>query len=118
MHWNVNNPIRVTPYTRVDAELNIDEERYSSHFSLLVEFSGHVTGSITTRQLHPRSLSFIDADIGQIFREAMKYDRRLNAFEVTDGSCPVVRYTLRGQCEFAYGVEQHLLLQQESVEAS
>ena len=118
MHWNVNSPVRVAPHTHLYAELSIDEEAYFADFSMLVEFSGHVTGSITTRQLHPRPLSFIDVDIGQIFREAMKDNRRLNAFEVTDGHCPVVRYTLRGQCQFTYGVEQHLMLQQESMEAS
>lgn len=118
MHWNVNNPVRVSPHTHLYAELSIDEEAYSSDFSMLVEFSGHVTGIITTRQLHPHPLSFIDVDIGQIIREAMKDDHRLNVFEVTDGRCPVVQYTLRGLCQFTYGVEQHLILQQESIEAS
>ena len=113
MHWNVNSPVRVAPHARVRAELNIDEEECSSDFSMLAEFSGQVIGTIATRQSPQTPLTYIDADIVQIFREAMQYDPRLKEFNVTDSKCPVVQYTVRGQCVLTYAVAQHVILHQE-----
>jgi hypothetical protein len=118
MRWSVNSQISVAPCTRTYAELNIDEEEFHGDFSVLIQFSGRITATIATRQSPNTYLKFIDGDIVQIIREAIENNRRLNGFEILEENSPVVQFTMRGKCLFRYGVEQHIVLHQESLDSS
>jgi hypothetical protein len=116
--WNVNSQIRVPPRTRILANLNVDEEEIYSHFSVSIQFSGRITATIATRQSPNTCLKFIVGDIVQIIGKAMKSNHRLNAFEIIEGNFPSIRFTMRGKCSFRYGVKQHIVINQESLELS
>ena len=116
MCWSVNSQIRVAPYTRTYAELNIDEEEYNGDFSVSIRFCGRITATIATRQSPNTYLKFIEGDIVQIIREIMGNNHRLNDLEIVNDNPPVVQYTMRGTCAFRYGVQQHILLNQEPLD--
>jgi hypothetical protein len=119
MRWSVNSQIRVAPYTRTYAELNIDEEEFHGDFSVFIRFYGRITATIATRQSPNTYLKFIDGDIVQIIRETMENNHRLNGLEIhEDDSSPAVQFTMRGKCSFRYGIEQHVILNQESLDQS
>ena len=116
MRWNVNSRIRVAPRTCTYAELSIDEEEFHGDFSVFIRFFGRITATIATRQSPDTYLKFIDGDIVQIIRESMENNRRLNGLEIIDENPPVAQFTLRGNCSFRYGIEQHVILNQQSLD--
>ncbi|CAF4748350.1 unnamed protein product [Rotaria sp. Silwood1] len=118
MRWSVNTNVRVAPYTRTYAELNIDEEEFHGDFTVSIQFFGRITATIATRQSPNTYVKFIDGDIVQIIREAMEYDNSLYSFEIFDDNPPVVQFTMRGKCSFRYGIQQHVILKQESLKSS
>ncbi|CAF1555071.1 unnamed protein product, partial [Rotaria sordida] len=63
-------------------------------------------------------LKFIDGDIVQIIREAMENDNSLNNFEIFEENPPVVQFKMYGKCSFRYGIQQHVILNQELLESS
>jgi hypothetical protein len=116
--WNANSQIHVPSHTRIDAELNLDEEEFHSHFSVSIQISGRITASIATRQLPKTHLKSIDGDIVKIICEVMKTNHRLNAFQILDGNSPSICFTMRGKCLFRYGTKQNIVLNQESLLSS
>jgi hypothetical protein len=106
----VNSQIRVPACTRIDAELNIDEEEFHSDFSISTRFSGRITATIATRQLPNTYLKCVDSDIVQIVREVMKNNQQLDDLEILEGKSPSVWFIMRGKCLFRYGIEQHIVL--------
>jgi hypothetical protein len=116
MRWNVNSRIRVAPRTCTNAELHIDEEEFHGDFSVFIRFFGRITATVTTRQSPNTYLTFIDGDIVQIIRETMGNNRRLNGLEIFEENPSVVQFTMRGKCSFRYGIEQHVILNQESLD--
>ncbi len=116
MRWNVNSRIHVAPRTCTYAELSIDEEEFHGNFSVFIRFFGRITATIATRQSPDIYLKFIDGDIVQIIRESMENNGRLNGLEIIEENPPVVQFTLRGNCSFRYGIEQHVILNQESLD--
>jgi hypothetical protein len=116
MRWSVNSRIRVAPRTRTYAELHIDEEEFLGDFSVYIRFFGRITAMIATRQSPNNYLKFIDGDIVQIIRETVENNRRLSHLEIVEENPPVVQFTMCGKCEFRYGIEQHVVLDQESLD--
>lgn len=118
MRWSVNSQIRVAPHTCMYAELNIDEEEFNGDFSVPIRFFGRITATISTRQSPDTYLKFMDGDIVQIIRETMENNRRLNGLEILEENPPVAQFTMRGKCSFRYGIQQHIVLKQESLNPS
>jgi hypothetical protein len=116
MRWSVNSLINVPPRTRIHAELNIDEEEFNGDFSVYIRFYGRITATIAARQSPNTYLKFFDGDIVQIIRETMEnYPRRWSGLEIIEDNPPVVQFTMRGKCSFRYGIKQHVVLNQESL---
>ena len=116
MRWNVNSQINVPPRTRIYAELNIDEEEFNGDFSVYIRFYGRITATIAARQSPNAYLKYFDGDIVQIIRETVEnYPRRWNGLEIIEENPPVVQFTMRGKCSFRYGIKQHVVLNQESL---
>jgi len=116
MRWTVNSQITVPPRTRIHAELNIDEEEFYGDFSVQIRFYGRISATIATRQSPSTYLKFLDGDIVQIIRETMaNHPRRWNGLEIVEENPPFVQFTMRGKCSFRYGIEQHVVLNQESL---
>lgn len=113
--WNVNSEIHVPYQTRINAELNIDEEEFHSRFSLCIKFSGYITANIVTRQSPSVHLKSIHGDIVRIMTQAMKINPQLNSFQIVRGKSPSVYFTAYGKCVFRYGVKQNIVLNQESL---
>lgn len=113
MRWNVDTQVRVAPFTRTFAELNIDEEEYDGDFVVVLRFYGRVTATIATRQSPNTYLKLIDGDIVEIIREAMENDCELNGLQIIEETLPAIQYTMCGKCSFRYGIQQHVLLNQE-----
>jgi hypothetical protein len=118
MRWNVNSQIRVAPRTRTYAELDIDEEEWNGDFSVFIRFFGRITATVASRQSPNTYLKFIDGDIIQIIREIMENNHRLNGLEIVEENPPVAQFTMRGKCSFRYGIEQHVILNQEPLDPS
>lgn len=116
LHWTVNSPVEVAPWTRAHAQLVIDEQEYRSDFSIPVEFSGRVAVTFATRQSPDIPIKFLDGDIVQIVREAFDNNYPLKNVEILDGDEPRVHYTLRGHCFFRFGIAHHVLLSRESID--
>jgi len=116
MRWSVNSQIRVAPHTCMHAELSIDEEEFNGDFSVYIRFFGRITVTIATRQSPDTYLKFMDGDIVQIIRENMENNRRLNGLDILEENPPVAQFTMRGKCSFRYGMQQHVKLNQESLD--
>lgn len=116
MRWSVNSQINVPPRTCIHAELNIDEEEFHGDFSVHIRFYGRITATIATRQSSNIYLKFFDGDIVEIIRETMKnYPRRWNGLDIIEENPSVVQFTMRGKCSFRYGIKQHIVLNQKSL---
>lgn len=118
MRWYVDTPIRVGPHTRTYAELNIDEEEFQGDFLLGIRFFGRISARIASRNSPNTYLKLIDGDIVQIIREAMENKYPLSGIEVLEELPPVVQFIMHGKCSFRYGVQQHVILNQESLSPS
>ena len=119
MRWSVNSQVRVAPRTCTKAELVIDEEEFHGDFSVQVQFYGRITATISTRQSPNVYLKFIDGDIVQIVRDSLETNRRLTGLEIQQqDNLSIVQYVMRGKCAFRYGIQQHVVLNQESVDSS
>lgn len=116
MRWSVNSQIRVAPHTCMHAELNIDEAEFNGDFSVCIRFFGRITVTIATRQEPDTYLKFMEGDIVQIIREHMENNRRSNGLEILEENPPIARFTMRGKCSFRYGIQQHVKLNQESLD--
>ncbi|CAF3427968.1 unnamed protein product [Rotaria sp. Silwood1] len=114
--WDVNSQIRVPSLTRIIAELNIDEEEFRSRFSVSIQFSGHITATISTRQAPNTYLKFIRGDIVKVIYQAMKNNPRLNVFKLIQGNSPSICFIIYGKCLFRYGVKQNIVVNQELLE--
>lgn len=108
----------MAPFTSTFAELNIDEEECYGDFDISIRFLGCISVTIATRQSPNTYLKLIDGDIVQIIREALKNNNQLNGLEIIEENFPVVKFTMHGKYSFRYGVQQHVVLDQESVERS
>lgn len=114
MRWHVDSQIRVPPRSCIKAELNIDEEECFGDFLVHMQFFGRITATIATRHSPDIYLKFIDGDIVQIVRETMENNpQRCKGLEIFSENSPVVKFTLRGDYSFRYGVQQHIILKQE-----
>ena len=119
MQWSVNSQVYVPPRSCLYAELNIDEEEWEKDFSISIRFSGRISAKIATRQSPDHSLKFFDGDIVQIIRQIMEtHPRRCAGLEIIEDNPPTVQYTMRGKCSFRYGIEQHVVLKQTSLDSS
>jgi hypothetical protein len=116
MRWNINSQIRVAPRTRTHAELHIDEEEFQGDFTVFIQFYGRITATIATRQLPNSYLKFIEGDIVQIIRETKENNHRLNGFQIIEENPSIARFTMRGRCSFRYGIQQHIVLNQEPLD--
>ncbi|CAF3150779.1 unnamed protein product [Rotaria socialis] len=116
LEWNINTPVRVAPFTSTFAELNVDEEECSGDFDISIRFLGCISVTVATRQSPNTYLKLIGGDIVQIIREALKNNNQLNGLEVIEEYSPVVNFTMHGKYSFRYGVQQHIVLDHESVE--
>jgi hypothetical protein len=118
MPWNVHSQLCVPPRTRLLAALNVDEEEFSSSFSVKVTFSGRIIASIAARRSPNVCLTLIVVDVVEIISKAKKTNQQLTALEIIDGHSPSVRFTMHGKCAFRYGVKQRIVLNQEALELS
>ena len=118
MCWNVNTHVRVPPHTRTHAELTIDEDVFHGYFSVCIRFYGRIVASVAARQCPNTYLRFFDGDIVQIIRQAMENDSSLKDLEILEANPSVVQFIMRGKCSFRYGIKQHVILNQESLESS
>lgn len=117
MRWSVNSQIIVPPRACLHAELNIDEEELDKEFSVSIRFSGRISATIATRQSSNTYLKFMEGEIVQIVREAMEnHPRRCAGLEIVEENPPVAQFPMRGKCSFRYGVEQHVILTQKSLD--
>lgn len=111
MHWTVDSPVNVAPWTRAVAQLIIDEEEYRSDFLIPIEFFGRISVTFVKRQTPEVSLKFLDGDIVEIVRE-MNF-QSLKDVKILDESR--IRWILRGHCEFRYGIAHHVALNHEKI---
>ena len=118
MHWGVNTHILVAPRTTTHAESIVDEEEFHGDFSVRVRFSGSVSATIARRQSSNTYPRFMKGDIVQIFREMLLDEERWQGFAIVDDPIPSVQFTMRGTCSFRYGIEQHIVLHQSSLDSS
>ncbi|UJR28814.1 hypothetical protein I4U23_010038 [Adineta vaga] len=118
MRWSVNSQILVAPRTSTYAELNIDEEEFNGDFSFFIQFFGRITATVSTHESPNNYLKFIEGDIVEIIREILENDHRLNGLEIVSDHPSAVRYTMRGKCLFRYGIQQHVVLNQQSLDSS
>ncbi|UJR20778.1 hypothetical protein I4U23_023891 [Adineta vaga] len=116
--WNVNSQLRVPSRTRLLANLNVDEEEFSSSFSTSIRISGRIIASIATHQSPNICLKFIVGDIVDIISKVRKTHHRLNHFEIINENLPSIAFTIHGKCSFRHGVKQYIVLSQESLELS
>lgn len=119
MRWSVNSQIRVAPRTCTKAELVIDEEEFHGDFSLPIQFYGRITATVSARQSPNVYLKFMDGDIVQIIRDVLETNRRLTGLEIQQQeNLSIVQFTMRGKCAFRYGIQQHVVLNQESIDST
>ncbi|CAF1465417.1 unnamed protein product [Rotaria magnacalcarata] len=116
LEWNINTPVRVAPFTSTFVELHIDEEECYGDFDISIRFLGCISVTVATRQSPNTDLKLISGDIVQIIREALKNNNQLDGLEIIEEYSPVVKFTMHGKYSFRYGVQQHVVLDQESVE--
>lgn len=119
MQWSVNSQVYVPARSCLYAELNIDEEELEKDFTISIRFSGRISAKIATRQSPDHYLKYFDCDIGQIIQQMMEtHPRRCIGLQIINENPSVVQYTMRGNCSFRYGIEQHVLLKQTPLDIS
>lgn len=107
MIWTGDCQVTVPPQHQATAELVINEQQYSSRFTVESRVRGNIHVSVYDR----RTDSFVQSIDGNLAEIIGHYDVQ----DVTlKGKW--IRFQTIGKCQFRYAVEQHVKLDQESLE--
>lgn len=101
----------------LSSRLCITEEEYSADFSVEVRFSGRISATITARNNTNGYYKYIEGDLVTIFGDALRSGipgATPGQFEIHEQT-QTVRAFLLGKCAFRYGIEQHVNVEQKSL---
>lgn len=107
MTWSINSTIKVPPHARTVAELVVREKEFSAKFRLHVQIKGHVIVVVTNLRDNNAFVQTIEGDFSEVVKTlADKLDKNVTC------SGRTVTWEVEGTCQFRFGVEQHVRLQE------
>lgn len=104
--WEVDSQIRVPPRRRTEAKLVISEQQYGAKFTMNTTFKGTVVAVFTNLNDNNSFVKSLEGDLVEIFRHQIS-KFKLKTFNIADRA---VKTTIKGKCEFRFGIEQHVQL--------
>lgn len=100
------------------SRLCITEDEYYADFSVEARFSGRVSIMISTRNQNAGYYKYIEGDIANIIADLLRtgsYDGMSpGQFEIHEAT-QTVRTTINGRCNFRFGIEQYVNVEQEKL---
>ena len=111
--WDVDSVIKVPSHHKTIAELVVFEDEFEGNFSMSSDISGKVLVFVTNVRDNNSLVKSIEGDIGEIMKKEL--ENGLKGFTVESG---IVSFVTKWRCNFCYGVEQHVTLNQEELNKS
>ncbi|GFR84075.1 Lin-24 like family member [Elysia marginata] len=108
--WAVDTCIRVQPNHRSIVRLEVSEQQFTASFHVITRISGGPVVAVYTR----KDNEFIETIEGKITEIVRTQVPDLDSVTIAaDGKS--VNWRVRGTCEFVYGVEQHVVVEEEEL---
>ncbi len=119
MKWGVDSIIKVPPRTCTIAELVITEHEFERNFSVDVRIKGKISVVVTNKRENNAFIKKMGADIVEIIRLAIEskwLPKNSTLFEIVEvKNTKYAKASIKGKCQFRFGVSQHVTLQQQSI---
>lgn len=109
MTWSINSSIKVPPHHRTIAELVVKEKEFLAKFKLTVQIRGQVIVVVTNLRDNNSFVQSIEGDISAIIKAAEDKVADKGSVVISNR---VVTWELQGECQFRFGVEQHVRLRE------
>lgn len=107
--WTANSSIRVREGYRVTASLEVQEESFTADFNMKVRISGRALVVLTNMRDNNSFLYSVEGDITQILYDKLGREE----YFIREGRALV--WTVKGKCQFCYGIKQHIRLTEEEM---
>jgi len=104
--WGVDSQIKVKPHHKTTAELVVNEDQYESKFKVKSFFSGKIHVTILNLRDNNSFVKSVSGDIVNIMNGEQ-------GFNIENDQ---VTFVSKGTCNFRYGVEQNIQLNEEALE--
>lgn len=109
--WTVDSTINIQPNTRVIVRLEVTEHQFTAVFNMQVCISGHAVVSVLSKTENNSLLQIVEGEISEIIKGRLP---ELHSAKIApDGK--TVHWRLVGTCDFIYGVQQHVLVDEEEL---
>lgn len=109
--WSVNSTIKVPPNHRTIAELVVKEQEFNAIFTMATRIRGHVVVTLTNLRDNNSFVESIENQFCEIVRGLASQDGC--QFKI-EGKTVVWEVT--GTCQFRFGIEQHVQLDELSLD--
>ena len=100
------------------SRLCITEEEYAAEFSVEVRFTGRISAMISTRDKSTGYYKYMEGDIASIIADTIRQDDVHSSapgqFDIHEAT-QTVRTIVMGKCNFRYGIEQHINVEQHKL---
>lgn len=101
---------QVPPHHRTVAELVVHEKEYSAKFKMAVQVKGMVIVVITNLRDNNAFVQSVEGDLSEV----IKNEKNIKDSNVTVEN-RTVTWEVEGVCQFRFGVEQHVRLQESPI---
>jgi len=114
--WGVESVIKVKPGHVADAQLVVNEKKFTGKFEITSKIRGTVFVTFTKVKDNNSFVRMTGGDISDIVQRHLDMKKRVNQapdfVTVDDGIISVVT---KGNCQFRYGVKQSVMVHQEAI---
>ena len=112
LSWGVDSQIKVPRKSKTAASLVIDEDEFSSNFTMTTTVSGKVHVTLTSLKDNNSFVKAIDGNIVDIMRR--EAENGLKGLTVERNAIKIIT---KGSCKFSYGIQQHIQLDTEPIQS-
>jgi len=115
--WGVESHIKVNAGELATASLVVEEIKYSGNFVIVSTIRGRVSVMFTNRKDNNSHVHSVSADIVDILQDYVEQQRPMKKFidEIITIQDNAVLMQTKGKCDFRFGIQQHVLLDQRPI---
>jgi len=117
--WGVESHIKVEGGNLATAMLVVEEIKYSGSFVILSTIRGRVSVTFTNKKDNNSHVHSVSADIVDILQDYVEQQRPMKKFideiiTIQESDRSILMQT-KGKCDFRFGIQQHVLLDQRPI---
>lgn len=114
--WGVESVIKVKPGHIAEAQLVVNEKKFSGKFEITSKIKGTVYVTFTKIKDNNSFVKMTGNDISDIVQKHINMQKRINqAPDFVNVDNDTITVTTKGNCLFRYGVKQSVIVHQEAI---